>query len=84
LFVKIKFLNENTYSHGRGKTCNFLNRPVGELVDFEPTIFLMIFFCKINKVKPRFNVPAISEILGLSDDFFHVPTIAENVDKTSI
>jgi hypothetical protein len=42
------FINENIYSHGRGRTSSFLNRLLHEFLGLAPAIILMIFFCKVN------------------------------------
>jgi hypothetical protein len=36
----MKFINENIYSHGRGKICNLLNRSVQKFRGFTPTMIL--------------------------------------------
>jgi hypothetical protein len=42
------FNNENIYSHGSGKICNFLNRSLQGDWGFAPAMILRIFFCNVN------------------------------------
>jgi hypothetical protein len=44
----MKFIIENTYSHGRIKVPNHLNRLLHELLGLTLAVNLTIFFCEVN------------------------------------
>jgi hypothetical protein len=59
LVITVKFINEHTCLHGRGKVCNLLNRHLHEFLGFVPATVVTIFFCRLNTVSfcSKMNYP---------------------------